>query len=71
MSIGAAPRAPTSLCDKNDQSIESDILGIAAGGKMYGARNCQTAFPFIVFFNRVQKIYRDENSPRVQLCVLL
>ena len=48
----------------------SDILGLAAGGQMYGARNL-TAYHFIDFLDRAQKMYRNADSPRVQLGVFL
>ena len=51
---------------------ESPILGLAAGGKMYGAPDLRLLIVGLIsrILNRAQKIYRDKNSPRVRLSVL-
>ena len=60
----------TQVSTSDDLINGSDILGLAAGGQMYDVRDL-TAYHFIDFLNRAQKIYRNSDSPRVQLGVLL
>ena len=45
--------------------LDIGVLGLAAGGQMYSSCHLKLLIISLISLNRVQKIYRDADSPRV------